>query len=276
MKTKILAAWAALLLLFPTQRAAAADADGAAELKDLVTKIQAKYTEGKRAENDFSDELKQFDALLAKHSGEKTDQVAQILYTKASLYWEVFENSEKGLELIRQIKRDLPDTQLGKSADQIVDMVKRQENARRIQRTLVEGVAFPDFSEKDVAGKPLSVANYRGKVVLIDFWATWCGPCVAELPNVLKTYETHHHEGFEVIGISLDQDEKRLTAFTQQKNMPWQQYFDGQGWTNKLAAKYGVMSIPATYLLDGNGKIVGKNLRGPALEEAVAKALSKQ
>jgi peroxiredoxin len=275
MKIKLLATLAALSLWFSNQCGTAAEADNSSELKDLITKIQAKLKDGKKTEKEFSDELKQFDTLVAKHQGEKTDEVAQILYMEAMLYWEVLDNSEKSLELVKQIKRDLPDTSVAKNADQIVESMKKQEEAKKIQRTLVDGAKFPDFSEKDVAGKPLSVANYRGKVVLIDFWATWCGPCVAELPNVLKTYETHHGKGFEIIGISLDQDEKKLTTFTQQKNMPWQQYFDGQGWTNKLASRYGVSSIPATYLLDGDGKILAKNLRGEALEQAVAKALAK-
>jgi peroxiredoxin len=139
---------------------------------------------------------------------------------------------------------------------------------------LAEGSAFPDFNEKDLNGKPLSVANYRGKILLLDFWATWCGPCVGELPNVLKTYEKHHPQGFEIIGISLDQDEKQLTKFLAQKNIPWQQYFDGKGWENKLASKYGVESIPATFLLDAKGKILGKDLRGEALEDAVTQALA--
>ena len=113
-------------------------------------------------------------------------------------------------------------------------------------------------------------------MVLIDFWATWCGPCVAELPNVLKAYEKHHAKGFEILGISLDKDRKRLEDFTKLKHMTWPQYFDGLYWQNKLAVKYGVNSIPATYLLDGEGNIIAKNLRGEDLEAAVAKALAKK
>ena len=142
-------------------------------------------------------------------------------------------------------------------------------------KALPVGSPFPDFSETDVNGKPISVAQYKGKIVLVDFWATWCGPCVGELPNVLKTYEKYHSKGFEIVGVSLDSDKSKLTSFIQAKNMTWQQFFDGGGWKNKIAQKYTVHSIPATYLIDKDGKLLAKNLRGPALEEAVGKALGQ-
>ena len=155
------------------------------------------------------------------------------------------------------------------------EMKQRQMEAQKIQAALAIGVKFPDFNEKDTAGKPLAIANYKGKVVLIDFWATWCGPCRAELPNVIATYKKYHNQGFEIIGISLDQDQAKLIGFTKDMNMTWPQYFDDQGWQNKLAVKYGIESIPATYLLDGNGRIIGRDLRGDELTQAVAKALGK-
>ena len=98
---------------------------------------------------------------------------------------------------------------------------------------------------------------------------------MGELPNVLKAYEKYHQKGFEILGVSLDSDKAKLTAFIEKQKMPWQQYFDGKGWGNKLAGKYGVSSIPATYLLDGEGKIIAKNLRGEALEVELAKILEK-
>jgi thiol-disulfide isomerase/thioredoxin len=113
-------------------------------------------------------------------------------------------------------------------------------------------------------------------VVLLDFWATWCGPCVHELPNVIATYQKHHEKGFDIIGISLDEDEKKLQTFREEKKMTWQQFFDGKGWSNKLAVKYGVQSIPATFLLDVEGKIIGSDLRGEDLEQAVEKALAQR
>lgn len=139
---------------------------------------------------------------------------------------------------------------------------------------LEPGQKFPGFSVADVAGNPLSVSGCQGKVVLIDFWATWCGPCRQELPNVIGLYQKYHGQGFEVIGISLDDDRNALNSFTQQAGMAWPQYFDGQGWKNKLATRYGVNSIPMTYLLNRQGIIIGKKLRGANLVTAVENALT--
>jgi|TARA_B110000116_G_scaffold144522_1_gene125315 thiol-disulfide isomerase/thioredoxin len=126
-----------------------------------------------------------------------------------------------------------------------------------------------------LAGKEIDLADMKGKVVLIDFWATWCGPCIAELPNVRKAYEDYHDKGFEIIGISLDKakDEAKLKSFVKDENMPWPQAFDGKGWDTDLAQQYGISSIPATFLVGKDGKIVSSNLRGPALSSAVKKEL---
>jgi thiol-disulfide isomerase/thioredoxin len=112
-------------------------------------------------------------------------------------------------------------------------------------------------------------------VVLIDFWATWCPPCRAELPNVIATYQKYHSKGFDIIGVSLDEDKAQLLSFIKDHNMTWPQYYDGKKWDNQLAMNYGVEIAPTTYLLDGEGKIIGKDLRGDDLKKAVAAALSK-
>jgi peroxiredoxin len=270
MKHTILVILAALLLSGFGQPGLAAEPSAATtELHDLVNKIQTKLREGKKTEAELADELKEFDALLAKHKDEKTDEVAHILFMKAMLYEQVFTNTAKATELNQQLKREFPNSAQAKT-------VTQQEEVNKIKCALVEGAKFPDFAEQDLEGKPLSIANSKGKVVLIDFWATWCGPCVREIPNVIKTYEKHHAQGFEVIGVSLDKSKETLTAFTSEHKMTWPQFFDGKFWSNKLAVKYGIQSIPATYLLDGEGKIIGKDLRGEDLENAVAKALAKK
>ena len=272
MKTKIFSFALICALTITAVALRAADSTSAkTELQTLVTKIQVKLKEGKKTEKELADDLKEFDAVLARHAGEKTDDVAQILFMKAMLYIQVFDNPATGTDLMKQLKRDFPETAQGKNADKMIESIAKGEEGKKIQRSLVVGSKFPDFAQKDTAGKPLSVANYKGKVVLVDFWATWCGPCVAELPNVLKTYEKYHGKGFEIVGISLDQDGAKLASFTKEKNMTWPQFFDGKGWGNELAVKYGVNSIPATYLLDAQGNIAAKDLRGDALEAQVAK-----
>jgi len=247
----------------------------ASDLNALVSKVQDKLHQGKKTEAELAPELKEFDTLFEKYKDQKTDDTAQIVFMKAMLYLEVFDDTKTGMTLVQQLKRDYPDTKVGKSADGILQNIQQQEEGKKVQQALAIGAKFPDFEAKDLDGKPLSPGNYKGKVLLVDFWATWCNPCVYELPNVIKAYTKYHDKGFEVIGISLDQEESRLKNFIKEKGMAWPQYFDGKGWENKIAQKYGIQSIPATFLLDGEGKIIAKNLRGEALDEQLGKSLPK-
>ena len=255
------------------------------ELKALIQKVEAKIHAGKDSEADYADDLKAFDTLITAQNGAKTDDAAQIIYMKAMLYIEVFNQPDQGTALIKQLKANYPDTKYGKNADRTLDAIAKQAAAKaqaaevkKAQDTMfATGTPFPDFAESDLNGKPLSVGALKGKVVMVDFWATWCGPCRGELPNVIATYKKHHGEGFEIIGVSLDSDRAKLDAFLKQTDgMTWPQFYDGQGWQNKLAQKYGVESIPFCVLVGTDGKVVGKDLRGEELESAVAGALAKK
>jgi thiol-disulfide isomerase/thioredoxin len=110
----------------------------------------------------------------------------------------------------------------------------------------------------------------------VDFWATWCGPCVAEVPHVVEAYNKLHDKGFEIVGISLDKDadKAKLESFVKENKMPWPQYFDGQYWQNAIAQKYGINSIPAMWLVDKKGNLVDMNGRD-GLEGKVEKMLAE-
>ena len=112
-----------------------------------------------------------------------------------------------------------------------------------------------DLTFKAVDGSEVDLQKLRGKVVLIDFWATWCGPCMAELPNVIKAYEKYKEKGFEIIGISLDEDKADLARVLKTKKITWPQYFDGKGWENPYAKKYGIEGIPTMWLVNKAGMV---------------------
>jgi len=163
--------------------------------------------------------------------------------------------------VIRQLKKDLPNTTVGRRCRRIISLIQQHEEIRKNRRTLTNGAKFPISSRKTFWASRSRCPKYEDKVVLVEFWATWCGPCVAELPNIIKAYNKHHSNGFEVIGISLDQDEQKLKSFLKAKEIPWVQYFDGKGWQNKLAAKYGIDSVlrPSSWIA---GKIIAQDLHG--------------
>jgi len=144
------------------------------------------------------------------------------------------------------------------------------------ERRLAIGAEPVDFQVKSIDGKTLSPGAYQGKVLLIDFWATWCGPCIAEMPNVKQVYAKYHPKGFEIVGISLDQSRDRLDQYLKKNEIPWPQYFDGKWWKNDVAVRYGVQSIPTTILVDRTGKIRYKSLRGKQLENAVEKLVTEK
>ena len=137
------------------------------------------------------------------------------------------------------------------------------------------GVLAPEFTQNDTNGTPVSLSSFRGQYVLLDFWASWCGPCRQENPNIVAAYDKYKGKNFTVLGISLDRpnDKEKWIKAIHDDKMTWTQVSDLKFWDNEVARLYGIRAIPQSYLLDPEGRIIATNLRGPALHEKLAELL---
>jgi thiol-disulfide isomerase/thioredoxin len=137
------------------------------------------------------------------------------------------------------------------------------------------GMYAMEFTQNDTANVPVSLSSFKGKYVLVDFWASWCGPCRAENPNVVKAFQKYKDKGFTILGVSLDrpgQKEKWINAIHDDR-LAWTQVSDLMFWENAVAKLYGIQAIPQNYLLDPTGKIIAKGVRGEELEKKLAEVL---
>ena len=137
------------------------------------------------------------------------------------------------------------------------------------------GSIAPDFKAANLAGDTLSLHGAKGKLKLVDFWASWCGPCRAEMPNLRKLYKKYHGKGLEIFAVSLDDKRANWEQASRDEQIKWLNVSDLSGWRSPIAARYLVRAIPATFLLDGENRIIAKDLRGKELEKKVMEVLGK-
>lgn len=233
-------------------------------------------------------------AAAAQRSGARVD--LGDLRSRLDAYARVNPDAAGGATLARHyvglVERDTPervDEEWGALARSPNRPIARLAAEKARAAALLREPLELNFNAAD--GRAVDLASLRGKVVLVDFWATWCVPCLAELPSIRKVYADYHDRGFEVIGISLEsvrhaatdtpaQRESKLVAareafvaFTAKNGMPWPHYFDGEGWQNPIARRHAVDAIPAMLLLGPDGRVVSRNARGDALEREVRRLL---
>jgi peroxiredoxin len=169
--------------------------------------------------------------------------------------------------LYNGLSQNLKDMEGGKMIEKSIDALKPTEL----------GAVAPDFTQNDVDGNPVSLSSFRGKYVLLDFWASWCGPCRQENPNVVKAYNKFKSKNFTVLGVSLDKADAKESwiAAIKADSLTWTQVSDLNFWNNKVAILYAVQSIPHNFLIDPNGKIIAKDLRGSDLDAKLTQIFGK-
>ena len=233
------------------------------QIADLQQKYQTAMSRGnvdeaKKAEIDYSAMLDNMKFFTKNFVKEHNESVVAAYITLVQLATQI-----EGAEL---------DSIAAKFPAEISNseyVIKVKEIADAIKKTAIGAVA-PDFTMNDPAGKPVQLSSLRGKVVMIDFWASWCAPCRQENPNVVKLYQKYNAKGFEIIGVSLDRTREEWVKAIEDDQLSWVHVSDLQFWQNSAARLYSVNSIPQTYLLDKEGKIIAKGLRSEQLAAKLA------
>jgi peroxiredoxin len=227
-------------------------------------------------------EQKQDEAFMQKIEA-RYEELSQQEKAVLKSYLSQNTSSIVSLEALKQIAGYVPDvTEVEPLYTSLSTTVKNTKSGQEFGAKLTKwksvaiGAISPDFSQNDTKGNPVKLASFRGKYLLIDFWASWCGPCRRENPVVVEAYNEFKDKNFTIMGISLDNNQANWEKAIEADKLEWTQLSDLKGWQNEVAALYGVQSIPQNFLLDPDGKIIAKNLRGNELKAKLKELLGSK
>lgn len=243
-------------------------------LKDEIMEISKKFQEAGQ-DGSMTDELR--DELIGAYE-KIQEQVSEktVSFIKSNignaLGESLFLSNVHTLEFDQQ--REILDlaSDTYKANEEVQKILTRLENAEKV----AIGQKYVDLTMKDPQGNDISLSDYagKGKIVLVDFWAAWCGPCRQEMPNVVEAYNKFKDKGFEVVGVSFDRDQESWEKGIKDLQMPWPQMSELKFWDTSAVSLYAISGIPHTVLIDGEGTIIAKNLRGEALHEKLGELLN--
>ena len=250
-----------------------------AQLKVVIDKAQKIVAEAQSAKPEQQQSAAFQNTLQAKYKAIQLEQ-------KTVLKSFITENPNSYLSLLAltSVSGPSPDVaEVEPLFDSLSDDLKRSEQGKQIKTALdglkltAIGAMAPDFTQNDVNGTPVRLSSFKGKYVLLDFWASWCGPCRQENPNVVRTYNKYKDKNFTVLGVSLDKENGKAVwlAAIKSDGLTWTQVSDLKYWNNLAASVYGVQSIPQNFLIDPQGKIIAKGLRGDDLDNKLGELLGK-
>jgi peroxiredoxin len=234
-------------------------------IMELTKAVNADFNSGTPEDQKDTAFTKAVDARYRQNLNNRTEKQLQFAAAHPNSFFglvalsEVMGNkqNEARMEAIyKTLSPELKATDMGKELDQRI-------SAKRIAM----GTKAPGFTQNDVNGNPVTLSKIKGKLILVEFWASWCAPCRAENPNLVKQYNLYKDKGFQIISVSLDDKKPNWLAAIAKDGLPWTHVSDLKGWNNEVGRMYGIRSVPASFLLDGDGMIVGKDLRGESLNK---------
>ncbi|MCT4587719.1 MAG: AhpC/TSA family protein [Carboxylicivirga sp.] len=244
--------------------------DGLKEISDKNNELKKAYGEAGQA-GDTTKQKAIYEEYQANQEKSEEMQLEVVKANPASVASAFIVSNVYGYGSIEEMKEGLAMLDASLATSTYYLMVS--EKIEKLEAVAVGKIA-PDFTMNDAEGNPVTLSSFRGKYLLVDFWASWCGPCRAENPHVVELYAEFKDKGFDILGVSLDQKKDKWLKAIEDDKLTWNHVSDLKGWKNEAAQLYAVSGIPHTVLLDKDGKIIAKNLRGDELRSKVAELLN--